>query len=290
MFFLLAILSTFAYSLQSSLLVKQARAMDRLSLAFYRMLSLSFVLLPLLLGVDIDDYRALLTLYPQLLLSGLCGGFFLWTQFYAVKFIPVGVATSINQSTRTLIAFLMGYFLLAQTLMTVQAVLIIAILCGGIIVATSKNTMAHLESSRAKGVAVSVLGGCLGAVSFFILSISTKQANPFMIGYFWELGIFFATVLILTLRYITTGKPLERISCRAFKGITLASSPTLIGTAGAALALQIGPLAIFMSIASLSVVLSVVFGRLLYNERLKPLQWLGIILSLAGVIGLKIYA
>ncbi|MGB1237624.1 MAG: EamA family transporter [Pseudomonadales bacterium] len=290
MFFLLAIISTIAYSLQSSLLVKHARSMDKLSLAFYRMLSLSVVLLPLLLGVDQHDYQQLAPLTPNLMLSGLCGGLFLWTQFYALKFIAVGVATSLNQSARTLVAFILGFVLLEQSVASVQAVLVLAVLSGGALVAISKNSMPHLQGSPLQGIVVSILGGCLGAVTFYILSSASKQANPFMIGYFWELSIFFGACCILILRYLFTGVALERISRRDFIGIAAASSPTLIGTATAALALKSGPLAIFVSIASLSVILSALFARLLYAERLRSMQWLGILISLTGVIGLKIFS
>ncbi|MEH6444324.1 MAG: DMT family transporter [Oceanospirillaceae bacterium] len=290
MFFLLAIISTFAYSLQSSLLVKQARSMDRLSLAFYRMLALSFILAPMLLGVEQADYQQLPGLIPLLLLSGICGGTYVWAQFYAVQFIPLGVATSLNQSVRTLAAFLLGYVLLAESLVSIQIVLITIILLGGAIVASSRNKMQHLHNDTRRGVITSLVAGLLGATSFFILSFATKQANPFMIGYFWEFSILLGTGVILILRRLSGKRGLHAVTVKEFKGIAFASSPTLLGTAGAALALQSGSLAVFMSIASLSVIFTAIFGRVLYKEKLRTLQWLGIFLSLLGVVGLKLYS
>lgn len=290
MFFLLAFISTFAYSLQSSLLVKQARSMDRLSLAFYRMLSLSFILSPMLIGVEAEDYSQLPELIPGLLLSGLCGGTYIWAQFYAIQFIPLGVATSLNQSVRTIAAFALGYLLLDESIIPLQAVLMVIILIGGAIVASSKNNMQHLQNDPRRGVLISLMAGLLGATTFFILSNSTKQANPFMVGYFWEFSILLGTAVILVIRKLSGNLGLQSVSFKDFRGIALASSPTLLGTAGAALALQSGSLAIFMAIASLSVVLSAVFGRVLYGEKLRWLQWVGIWVSLLGVIVLKLYS
>ena len=289
LFFLLAIISTTAYSLQSSLLVKQARSMDRLSLAVYRMLSLSIILLPMLLGVNTYDYQLLPQLLPHLLLSGICGGIYIWSQFYAVQFIPIGVANSLNQSVRTLCAFLLGYFLLEQTLVTVQALLIVVILLGTSIVASAKNPMLHLDNNLKRGVSVSLASGFLGSITFFILGFASKQANPYMIGYFWEFSILIGTLIILSIRRGSGGKGLQRISTRHFGSIALASSPTLIGTICAALALQQGSLAIFMAIASLSVIFTTIFGRLFYQEKLRFNQWIGVSVSLAGVIALKLF-
>ena len=289
MFFLLAFISTFAYSLQSSLLVKQARSMDRLSLAFYRMLSLSFILSPMLLGVNADDYQALPALMPSLLLSGICGGTYIWAQFYAVQFIPLGVATSLNQSVRTVAAFALGYFLLNESLVPLQAMLMVIVLVGGGIVASSKNAMQHLHNDMRRGVLISLIAGLLGATSFFILGAATKQANPFMVGYFWEFSILLGSAVILIIRKLSGNLGLQTVSYKEFRGIAFASSPTLLGTAGAALALQNGSLAIFMAIASLSVVLSALFGRILYAEKLRTVQWIGIWISLLGVVALKLY-
>jgi drug/metabolite transporter (DMT)-like permease len=290
LFFLLAIISTTAYSLQSSLLVKQARSMDRLSLAVYRMLSLSIILLPMLLGVSMADYQQLPPLLPHLLLSGVCGGIYIWSQFYAVQFIPIGVATSLNQSVRTLCAFLLGYFLLDQNLVSMQVLLIAIILIGTAIVASSKNPMLHLDNNLKLGVAVSLGSGLLGAVTFFILSFASKQANPYMIGYFWELSIFIGTLLILAVRSLSGNTGLQRITPRHFAKIALASSPTLIGTICAALALQQGSLAIFTAIAALSVILTTGFGRVFYQEKLRAMQWIGVSISLVGVIALKLFS
>jgi len=289
-FFLLAFISAFAYSLQSSLLVKQARSMERLSLTFYRMLALSVILSPMLLGVAAHDYQQLVPLFPLLTISGLCGASYVWSQFYVVQFIPVGVATSFNLSLRTLAAFILGWLFLAESLIPMQGLLIVIILLGGVVVASGKNHMPHLNNDTRRGVCVSLISGLLGAISFFTLSIASKQANPFMVGYFWELSIFIGTGGILLLRRVFTGQGLQNISLQAFKNIAKFSSPTLIGTICAAFALKMGSLALFSAIASLSVVFASIFSKILYNEKLKLIQWLGIVISLAGVVALKLYS
>jgi len=290
LFFLLAITSTFAYALQSSLLAHHARSMDKLSLAFYRMLALSIILLPMLSQVAINEYQQLIPLLPALALSGISGGLFLWTQFYALKFLPIGVSSSLSQSMRTLASFLLSYHLLDESLSISQAAFICLVLFGSCIVAISKNKMNHLSGNTNKGVLITVVSGSLGALSFFSLSYSSKIANPYMIGYFWEFSVLLGAASILLMRTLVTSKKRQVISIRQFGIIALASSPTLIGTICAALALQQGPLAIFMAIAAISVILSAIFGRLLYKETLVVWQWFGILLSLVGVVCLKLYS
>ncbi len=262
--------------------------MDRLSLAVYRMLALSIILLPLLLGVSGVDYQKLAPLSAHLLLSGLCGAGFIWSQFYAVQFIPVGIATSLNQSTRTLSAFLLGYFLLDQSLIALQALLILVILLATSLVGSTKNPMLHLDNNLVRGALVSAISGLLGAVSLFILSFAIEQANPYMIGYFWEFSILIGTLMILAMRRISGRAGLQKISVQSFLKIAMASSSTLIGTACAVMALQQVSLAIFMAIGSLGVISASLFGRLLYQERLHQRQWLGILLSLIAVSALKL--
>lgn len=290
LFFFLAITSTFAYALQSSLLAHHARSMDKLSLAFYRMLALSIILLPMLSRVSVDEYQQLIPLLPAFALSGLSGGLFLWTQFYALKFLPIGVSSSLSQSMRTLISFLLSYSFLNESLSLTQAAFICLVLVGSAIVAISKNRMSHLTNDSNKGVFIACISGGFGALSFFSLSYTSKIANPYMIGYFWEFSVLLGAAAILIIRALATNKKLQVISIRQFSVISLASSPTLIGTICAALALQQGPLAIFMAIAAISVILSAIFGRLLYREKLVMMQWLGVLLSLVGVVCLKLYS
>jgi len=38
------------------------------------------------------------------------------------------------------------------------------------------------------------------------------------------------------------------------------------------------------------VVFASIFSKILYNEKLKLIQWLGIFISLAGVVALKLYS
>lgn len=254
------------------------------------MLSLSVILSPMLLGVETQDYQKLLPLVDLLVISGLCGATYVWSQFYAVQFIPVGVATSFNLSVRTMAAFILGLLFLSEALIPIQGLLIVIILLGGIIVASGKNHMPHLNNDTSRGICVSLLSGLLGAISFFTLSLASKQANPFMVGYFWELSIFIGTGCVLLIRFIITQQGVQKISLQSFKNIALVSSPTLIGTICAAFALQMGSLALFTAIASLSVVFATLFGKFLYREKLKLIQWLGILISLTGVVALKLYS
>lgn len=287
MFFVLAVSSMFAFALQNTLLVRYARSMDGLSLAFYRNISFTVTLLPLLLFSNAEDIRAVFSLWPWLLLSGFTGGAALWLMFSAYQYIPVGVARSFGRATTTVLMGVAGIVVLQEHIAKEKLILIACIVAISIWLGAQRNPMKHLNNRLVNGVLLVVTASALICVTKFALTILSRTTDPLSSAYFWEISIAFSTVIIGMLRMLVTGTKPQRISMKIFLGIAACASPTLIGTGAYALAVTLGPVVITEAIGGGAPMVAALLAHWMYQEKLTRHQWIAIALILVAIAGLK---
>ena len=93
MFYLLLVIALISYSLNGSLLIRQARKLDGFQVSMYRGISLIFIMLPVLLFAPQESYKQLFTLpnIGLLLLSGICGYLANASSMQSSKHLPIGI-------------------------------------------------------------------------------------------------------------------------------------------------------------------------------------------------------
>ena len=139
-----------------------------------------------------------------------------------------------------------------------------------------------------KGMAFVTVQGFLIAMAFILFSEAARQYNPLVVAYFWEVQIGLCLMLIGFLRWGIFKKPLQKVSLSTFGKILLVCSPTLIGTAGFALAVNYGPIGIAGAISVGGIFISALLSLWIYHEKPKSIEWIGMAIIALGILGLKL--
>ncbi len=287
MFFFLSVLSMLSYSVQFVFLTKYARSMDALSLAIYRNLSLGITMLPLIFFVGKGETFRTLAAWPILAASASTGGIALFLGFLSQRFLPVGISTAIG-SGRVVLIFLWAYLFLQETVSLKEFLFALMIMAGVAYLSLQKHHMSHLDKRTRHGLWYALGSTAFGSVAFFLVMTVARQTNPLAAGYFWELFIGFAVLILGFARYLVTGKKVERIPRKTLLIIVFISSSTLLGTGALTLAGTMGPMGIVGAIGVAGIVVTTILSHFLYNERLNIWQWMGIGVISLGTVGLKL--
>ena len=287
MFYLVAVGSMLAYSLQNALMLHFSRKMDGLSVATYRGLSFIVTMTPLFLAGSFDDGSAIMRYWPWLILSGLCGGIYLACAYNAQNFIPVGVAISVHRAFATITIIIVSSIFFGESLHSTELLLIAGILAGTISLGLQKNHHHYLQHSRLKGISLSAFGSLPYTVAIAIFAMVSRAENPWIAGYFWEVSIGIGGLILGALRWMITGKRLARVSRGDVLRLSLAASPTVIGTGLFGLAMKMGSISITSGIGNGTLVVTSLLAWFFYGERLRLWQWLSIGIVLGGIVGLR---
>lgn len=287
MFYLFAIGSMAAYAFQNTLLVHHARRIDGLSLAFYRNVSFIVTLSPLLFWSSPGEISAVLSRWPTLLLAATTGGLSLWMMFGSLKYLGTSFSSALTISITTLSTVAFGWAVFDERPSVKMLGLIFLIVAGVLTFGLNYEHFPHLDSKFLLGVSCALIGGFLNSFSKFTVSVLSRQVGPFASGYFWEISIGIACVVLAVLRQLLYGQSVYKATPKECLTIALCASPTLIGTGLFCLAVKEGPVAIVGAIGSSALVVVSLLAWSLYGERVTPKQWIAILLILLGVGGLR---
>lgn len=289
MFFTLAIISMLAYAIHNILIARHARDMDGLSLGMYRNLSLIVGMAPVFFFISYEDLLHLPEVIVWILLGSLTGAISVIFHFMAYEYLPVGVVSAFTK-VRVLFLTLWAYLFLQEVISMESFVMILIILAGVIYLGLQKNHMPHLNRKTEKGIALILGNAFFVSLAFFFMSKASREVNPLMVGYFWEVLIGIIILIMGVFRYFINGTKIQKIPRKKFQNIAAISSLTTIGTGGFALAVQYGPIAVVAAIAAAGTVIVASFSHFYHREKLSHNQWLGIAVVVIGIIGLKLFS
>jgi drug/metabolite transporter (DMT)-like permease len=289
MFFLAALLAAVGYSVQSTLMASFYRSMDRLSSIAYRGLSLGITMLPLLLFVREFDLSKGLAALPLILGAVLTAAVANWFCANAYSYLPVGIAAALTMSFTAVVAVVIGFFTLDESLEPMQLGFVGLVLVGVVLLGAMRSTGAlPAEYNVTRGILHSLWFGILLGAAYVLVGRASQQLHPFLVGYLWEFTIGIVTAAAAWLRGRVGGASLSVLSWREFGRILLCSSPTAIGTGFYALATTMGPMAIAAAMLSTMMIFNTLLAMVLYRERLSFQQWCLLVFVCAMVIGLQV--
>ncbi len=289
MFWFWVCLSMLGYSVQNVLMARYVRSIEVLSAGFYRSVSFFITFLPLLFWVPVEAYGRISEFWIELVGACVLGACSQWTRFLSVRYLPIGIASSGTMGFNVLLSWGLGYLYFSEILTLPILLCLLLILSGSMVLTLARSNMAHLDAEKAK----------LGALMVFITSIfistamvlvakMSRELDPFLTAYLWEAGIAIAALILILGRYGFSGIKLERVSLKTFVLIALCVSPTLLGTMGFALAIQLGPLAITSAISATGVFVITGLSVWMYGEKLRPIHYAAMILTVLGVVLLRL--
>jgi drug/metabolite transporter (DMT)-like permease len=292
LFFGLAIACLVSHALQSSFLAHYSRKLDGMMTAFYRNLSLVFLLLPLLFWVPAEAWKNLGTGLPIILFSSFIGSISLSAYYEAANHLPVGIQAAIRNIVRVLLMVPLGWYFFGESLSVLQLMSMGIILLGGIGIGLHTNDFAHLQTGTLKkGFGLMGIASVVGTLSVFTMSVAIREGNPLLMGYLWESFICVFLGIFLFLRNKFTLYEFKKIPFFGWKGlmgIAAASTPAVARTTAFAIATDIGPVAVLSAITSGGILVTTLIGWFLFDEKLTRTDLAWMCVSIFGIIALKL--
>lgn len=287
MFYLFALGSMLAYALQQSLLVRHARTMDGLSLAFYRNISFLVTMLPILFGASMTDIATTAQNWQAILASAVTGGLSLSLMYGAYRFLSVSFSSTLSAAIATIMTTALGWILFSEHLSALGLGFIALTVLGVLVFGFHYKHLPHLDSRFLTGALMALGGGVFNALSKFAVSVLSREGDPFVSGYMWEASIGLMCAILILIRFLVTRQRVKAISLRQFLDIAVCGSPTLLGTGFFCLAISTGPIAIVSTVGTGGLVVVTLLAWAWYREKLDAKQILGMTLILGGIVGLR---
>lgn len=290
MFWFWALLSPFGYALQEVLLSKIVRNLDGPSVAFYRGIALSIAFLPLVFFLEPDpEWSSILAHLDFIVIASILGTIALLIRYYCIRHIPVGMVQAIRTGSQSVFSVVAGWWFF-QEYIPLWGLVSIGTIIGGVIwIKLQKVDFQHLPKANYSFVyGLVLLDAILLTGALVVLVMTYRSVSPVIAGYLWEIGITICAGIFLLIRKFFTHKNPVLIDKKKYWEIFWRSSPAVLGTAGFALATQIGPMGVVIAVAGCGIIFTGLMMRVFYGESLTPKQWSAMGIILIGVIGLRL--
>jgi len=284
--FILALISSFAYALDTTLMAQPYRHMNIFAALGLRGAAIGLTGLVLLLFVPLSVYASLPEYLPALLLAGLSASFANWGYAKSTHYFPVGIANACVLSLQVLVTGLLGYMFFQERLSPYTILLMSAILALSIYASSGKHiSNFQFKKPYGAGVLFLLINGVFQSLAFFLLTKTSRALDPLLAAYVWEVGI---GAFCLLAAFVTL-KNEWKASLRSghFKTILWRSFPTVPAVACYAVATTLAPLAIVQALFSAVALFAAMLGNALYGEPLQERQIAALVLLIALVALLK---
>lgn len=288
-FILIAAIAGIFYALQGAFLAKYSRSIGGFKTSLYRNASFILTMSPVLIFAGIDGIYSIQPIILPMVLSGFFGALSIIFTFGAQKYLPISLGDIIRR-TEPLFLFL-GILVITKTLPTlIETLSIIFIVLGIVIIKIGPQNFSHLPQKSGKGIFMGIAGAIAASISVGIMGWAANNANPFAVGYFWEVSIGISMIVFYILKKAFFQKHHQTISFSEGKNVALAALPTVIASALFPLAMQMGGNFAITSIiaASLGIIATLFLGFFLYKESLHWKHFLGMGIILWGIIVIQV--
>lgn len=185
------------------------------------------------------------------------------------------------------IATALALFIINEKLALWQFTTIFILFIGIILVSTRK--FHHLKNIHLeKGVWLALFGGCLMGAVDFLFSLSSRTTSPLMTN--WFTSVFLAVISGLFLIYYKENQKMGQDINKNKKLILLLVFTDIAAWIGISYSVVYVPVGIAFGISEAYIALAAVLGLYINKEKLKPHQWIGLIVVVMAAIALAYYS
>lgn len=202
------------------------------------------------------------------------------TFFKAIKLGKVGIVTPIANSS-VIFTVLLSIIFLKESLLATQILAILLIVTG--IILTSIN-FKDLRNSNlfnvSSGIPYALVSAILWGVVFFLLKIPVNVLGPFLTSFIIEFGILIFSILHIKVANDSLIFPSRKMLIHIFFIAFFA----IIGSLFFNLGIKISSVSIIAALTFSSPLISTLYGKLVYKEKLNAVQYSALFLILLGII------
>lgn len=278
---MLGLIAMAAYGLGDAISKRPARAVGSVRTVFYRNL---MVVAMLAVAVPFSMRGFHLQGAALAFAIGALAGYVPLASFFtAIERGKVGVIGPVANSS-VLFTILLSATFFGESLAMLQSLAVISIIAG--IALVSINFSHVRESSLLKlsgGVPFALLTAVLWGLFYFLIKIPTDSIGPVAAALFIELGIMVSALAHLTLSRQSLGmadrRPLRPIFVIAVLG--------MVGLVSFNAGLVVSQVSIIAALFGAHPLISALYGKVIYKERLRRLQYGALALIVAGIVALS---
>lgn len=313
---LLALLSTMAYSMQSTLLAGYYRQFDRRLVVFLRNSALIVFMLPVLLFVPEADISFSQVPFFLLCLSCVSGfvGMLLFAR--ALHDLPIGIVAAFNMSALAISTLVLEVFFTGEVPKLLQLFFALLVIWFSISLGISRQELARLldwiagfggkqptgaspaevedrlvigpVSATGRAYFLAAVSGLLHGITFFSFGLVSRTLNPLWASYLLESGVWLTAVISLLISPLffpkASFKSVFSIPLWTAVRVMAFGLPAIVGTVCFSLAAVYGPIVIAAAVLAAQPVFSGIFAFIFYQEKLTGRQFralFGVCISIA---------
>ncbi len=280
-----ALLSYFGWGSGDIFSALASRKIGTFPVAFWTFF-LGFILLSFLTPLFLKDL-AKFTLEMFLIATVLSVLLFIaWPIFLeALRIGNTSIVGTISGSYGGLVVVLSTIFL-NEKLIAIQIFAIIIILTGVVLASLNFKALKNKKFIENRGTVFAIIAMIIWGIYFTFVRIPVEE-----IGWFWTSYIAVVTgSLLMVATAIFKRKKITKIPSKQYRNIGLSTFLTTTGTVSYNFAITQGLTAVVAPIATSYPTLFVILSRFVFGDKLNKQQWIGIILSLAGIVLLAIFS
>ncbi|MBI4150137.1 DMT family transporter [Candidatus Woesearchaeota archaeon] len=275
------------YGISDALSAIPARAIGVRKLIFFRNLFIAAALLILVLLFA--EWPSPLPV-PWLLFAiaiALFGYVPLATFYRGLQLGKVGIISPIAKSS-LVITVLLAIIFLDEHMTFLQTIAFLFIFIGIILISIKFSDFRASELfSLRHGVPYALLSCFFWGIGFFLFKFLVNIFGPLITAFFIEGGVFIAGAASLFFSR-ERKRILQLPNARMLKYIITIAVATTIGTTSYMFGISKAPVSIVTALAFSNPFLTVLYGAFVFKERLRPLQYIAIVLIISGIVMMSI--
>ena len=271
------------YGLGNALTQVPVREIGERRTAFFRNSIISLMLLAILVAYLPESNFSLEYIAIAFVISFI--GFIPMISFYkALRLGKVGVAAPIGSSS-VVFTILLSIIFFGETLGAAQIISIAAIVAGILLISVNFRDLRGSDIFRlSSGVPYAIVACVLWGLVYFLFKIPVSVLGPILTSFVIEFGVFIFSWASLKMAGAGIGKPDSRMWRYIFAIAILMAMGTLFYNIG----VNSYDVSIISAITFSSPLVSTLYARFAYKEKISALQWVAVMLILAGIVLLAI--
>ncbi len=277
---LFGILSMLGFGLSNAISQKLVRKVGEINAMVYQTLVTVIILFPVFFLYPLDFSFSLYYAGIALIIA-LIGVIPFFAFYKALNIGKIGVVVPVSSSA-SLFTVAFSMIFLNEVLTSVQMLSISAIILGVILISVKISDLK--KSNIAAGVPYALAASFFWGVYYFLLKFPVAVLGALFTAALTQLGILFFTALY----GLKSGRLTTELDSAAIKYIVITGIALTVAVAAFNIGISTASTSIVMPLAFSGPLVSTVYSRIFYKERLEKIQYIALIMIVGGIVLLSV--
>ena len=273
--YLYFIITALCFALSTLIHIKVGRNIWAMKLSLFRQVTILIVGAPIIISL-IPKIDLVSNNWLWLILSWICGTSYLLISFQATNITSVGISRSFVTVSRTITAFVIGFFIFKENITLIDIAWIWVIALGFYILA--KDGWEKLTKSDTFWIILSLIWGAIFSINMYVFKIFSDSFSALESAFLLELmnGFFLILVSIFYGFHKKNLRSNFHIWWKQFFAISLWAPLVLLWWYTAATSIHMVPFYLFNSLLVLILILLIILSWIFLKEKISITRWISL--------------